>query len=102
MATDKSYLNFRCPNDLIEAIDSIGKERYPTEVTGKTPLGYERTKTVIDLLLAGIEAVGSGSVKLSKPNVKQNPTVVKQDDLQAMEAKLISIIETRVSEALGK
>jgi hypothetical protein len=59
--TDKTMLNFRCPADLLDIIDALGQKRYPSE-TAKH--GCDRTKTLLDILRAGIEALSNGSVVL--------------------------------------
>jgi hypothetical protein len=58
---DKIMLNFRCPADLLDTIDTLGQKRYPSE-TAKH--GCDRTKTLLDILRAGIEALSNGSVVL--------------------------------------
>ena len=70
---DKTMLNFRCPADLLDAIDAIGQERYPSD-TAKH--GCDRTKTLLDIVRAGIEALSDGSVVLpvSDPAVGQRKT----------------------------
>ena len=45
-------LNFRCPPELLEAIDALGVQRYPTDSDN----GYDRTKTLLDIISAGIQA----------------------------------------------
>jgi len=62
---DKTMLNFRCPADLLDAIDAIGQNRYPSE-TAKH--GCDRTKTLLDIVRAGIEALSDGSVVLPVPD----------------------------------
>jgi len=58
---DKTMLNFRCPADLLDVIDALGQKLYPSE-TAKH--GCDRTKTLLDILRAGIEALSNGSVVL--------------------------------------
>jgi hypothetical protein len=60
--TDKTMLNFRCPADLLDVIDALGQKRYPSETSKH---GCDRTKTLLDILRAGIEALSNGSVVLS-------------------------------------
>jgi len=59
--TDKTMLNFRCPADLLDVIDVLGQKRYPSE-TAKH--GCDRTKTLLDILRAGVGALSNGSVVL--------------------------------------
>lgn len=70
---DKTMLNFRCPAELLDAIDAIGQERYPSD-TAKH--GCDRTKTLLDIVRAGIEALSDGSVVLpvSDNSVRQSKT----------------------------
>jgi chromosome segregation ATPase len=55
--TDKTMLNFRCPAELLDAIDTLGQERHPSETTKH---GCDRTKTLLDIVRAGIEALSEG------------------------------------------
>ncbi|MEG4287284.1 hypothetical protein QUB68_29685 [Microcoleus sp. A006_D1] len=66
-------LNFRCPAELLDAIDALGQERYPSE-TAKH--GCDRTKTLLDIVRAGIEALSDGSVvlRVSDNNVRHSKT----------------------------
>ncbi len=63
--TEKMMLNFRCPGELLEAIDAIGQERYPSE---SNKHGCDRTKTLLDIVRAGIEALSDGSIVLQVPD----------------------------------
>jgi len=71
--TEKTMLNFRCPADLLEAIDAIGQERYPSD-TAKH--GCDRTKTLLDIVRAGIEALLNGGTVLQVADL--NKEVVLQ------------------------
>jgi hypothetical protein len=51
---DKIMLNFRCPAELLDIIDALGQDRYSSE-TAKH--GCDRTKTLLDIVRAGIEAL---------------------------------------------
>jgi hypothetical protein len=46
---------------LLDAIDTLGQERHPSETTKH---GCDQTKTLLDILRAGIEALSNGSVVL--------------------------------------
>ena len=73
--SDKIMLNFRCPTEVLEAIDSLGKERYPAN----TKHGCDRSKTLMDIVRAGIEALSDGSVVLPAPTeVRQQPDDVRR------------------------
>ncbi|MEG4280520.1 hypothetical protein QUA62_24050 [Microcoleus sp. MON1_C1] len=58
--TEKKSVTFRCDTDLLEAIDNLGRERYPA----KTPHGYDRSKILMEVLWLNIEALSDGSVVL--------------------------------------
>jgi hypothetical protein len=96
---DKTMLNFRCPAELLDAIDAIGQERYPSD-TAKH--GCDRTKTLLDIVRAGIEALSDGSVVLpvSEVAVRQRKTEgggSKTEDAIDIEARFVAI-----EERLGK
>ncbi|BAZ19072.1 hypothetical protein NIES4071_109570 (plasmid) [Calothrix sp. NIES-4071] len=83
-------LNFRCPEPLLEAIDRIGQEYYPADNDN----GCDRSKTLIDILIAGVEALTNGEVVLQKPGT------VKQDVRQPSEADIKAMVEAAVEEKL--
>jgi hypothetical protein len=70
---DKTMLNFRCPAELLDVIDALGQERYPTP---NNKHGCDRTKTLLDIVRAGIEALSDGSVVLpvSENSVRHSKT----------------------------
>ena len=73
--SDKIMLNFRCPSSVLEAIDELGKEHYPAN----TKHGCDGSKTLMDIVRAGIEALSDGSVVLPAPAfVRQQPDEVRQ------------------------
>ena len=97
--TDKTMLNFRCPADILDAIDAIGRELYPSE-TAKH--GCDRTKTLLDIVQAGIKALSDGGTVLhsSDNDVKQSKTNSvrrKTNDMIDIEARFAAI-----EERLGK
>jgi hypothetical protein len=62
-------LNFRCPEPLLDAIDEFGREHYPAD----NPSGCDRSKTLIDIVTAGIQALTDGTVVLPRPgSVRQS------------------------------
>ena len=89
---DKTMLNFRCPAELLDAIDALGQERYPTQ---NNKHGCDRTKTLLDIVRAGIEALSDGSIVLpvSGNDVRRSKT---EDGLD-IEARFAGI-----EERLGK
>lgn len=82
-------LNFRCPPGLLEAIDALGVQRYPTENDN----GYDRTKTLLDVIEAGIQALSEGSVDIpiSKTERKTDgKTNIDQEEIKgAIRAELV-------------
>jgi chromosome segregation ATPase len=84
-------LTFRCPDEVLEAIDNLGKERYPA---ANTKHGCDRSKTLIDIMRAGIEALSDGSVVLPAPAfVRQQSSYVRQDLSDNLEQRIAEIIE---------
>jgi len=90
--SDKIMLNFRCPTEVLEAIDSLGKERYPAN----TKHGCDRSKTLMDIVRAGIQALSNGSVVLPAPAfVRQRPDEVRQQLFDNWEERITQIIESK-------
>ncbi len=86
MADHRKMLNFRCPLELLEAIDSIGKERYPANNDN----GCDRSKTLLDIIQAGIATLTNGDVVI---DVKQPSKTSKTDlDLEAIEELVKKLI----------
>ena len=90
--TDKTMLNFRCPAELLDAIDTLGQERHPSETTKH---GCDRTKTLLDILRAGVEALSNGSVVL--PTSDNTVRHSKTENVIDIEARFAAI-----EERLGK
>ena len=84
-------LTFRCPGEVLEAIDNLGKERYPAD----TKHGCDRSKTLIDIMRAGIEALNDGSVVLPAPEeVRQQPSDVRHNlSDSVLEARITEIVQ---------
>jgi hypothetical protein len=76
----------------LEAIDNLGKERYPA---ANTKHGCDRSKTLIDIMRAGIEALSDGSVVLPAPAfVRQQPDDVRQSlSDSSLEARITEIVQ---------
>ncbi|MEG3990235.1 hypothetical protein QUA13_24280 [Microcoleus sp. S28C3] len=85
-------LTFRCPDEVLEAIDNLGKERYPAANNNH---GCDRSKTLIDIMRAGIEALSDGSVVLPAPaEVRQQPLDVRQEVSDSLlEARIVEIVQ---------
>lgn len=91
-------LTFRCPDEVLEAIDNLGKERYPA---ANTKHGCDRSKTLIDIMRAGIEALSDGSVVLPAPTeVRQQPSEVRQSLSDSLlEERITEIVERKTEQA---
>jgi hypothetical protein len=90
--SDKIMLNFRCPSSVLEVIDNLGKERYPAN----TKHGCDRSKTLMDIVRAGIEALSNGSVVLPAPaEVRQRSDEVRQQLFDNWEERITQIIESK-------
>ncbi len=95
--SDKIMLNFRCPTEVLEAIDSLGKERYPAN----TKHGCDRSKTLMDIVRAGIQALSDGSVVLPAPAfVRQQPSDVRHNLSDSLLDQRITEIIERKTEPL--
>lgn len=60
-------INFRCPDNLLTAIESYGRENYPIMPNKRGSAGYDQSKTIRDILICGIESLTNGEVKIEKP-----------------------------------
>jgi|SRR6476469_4605965 len=90
--SDKIMLNFRCPTSVLEAINNLGKERYPAN----TKHGCDRSKTLMEIVRAGIEALSDGSVVLPAAiEVRQQPDEVRQKMSDNLEKRITEIIERK-------
>src|SRR6476469_6573579 len=90
--SDKIMLNFRCPTEVLEVIDDLGKERYPAN----TKHGCDRSKTLMDIVRAGIEALSNGSVVLPAPaEVRQSANDVRRFLSANWEERITEIIESK-------
>ena len=90
-------LTFRCPTEVLEVIDNLGKERYPAN----TKHGCDRSKTLMDIVRAGIEALSDGSVVLPAPAfVRQQHSDVRQNLSDCLLDERITDIVERKTELL--
>ena len=99
MTADKTMLNFRCPNDLLEAIDQIGRQRYPADNKN----GCDRSKTLMDIIQAGVQALSDGTVDvpISKTSKTDGKTEWEPQELKAaLEAELIPQFNQLLSDNL--
>jgi hypothetical protein len=66
MAANK-LINFRCPDDLLAAIEVYGREHYPN---GRGNTDFDQSKALRDILISGIESLTNGKVKLEREVIK--------------------------------
>lgn len=100
MTADKTMLNFRCPNDLIEAIDQVGRQRYPADNKN----GCDRSKTLMDIISVGIQALSDGSIEIpvSQTSRTDSKTDSKTDwEPQELKAALRSELMPEFNEMLA-
>jgi hypothetical protein len=91
---DKTMLNFRCPAELLDTIDTLGQELHPSN----SAHGCDRTKTLLDIVRAGIEALSNGTVVLQTSDADdKNVRQRKTEDVIDIEARFAAI-----EERLGK
>ena len=62
MAANK-LINFRCPDDLLAAIEAYGREHYPN---GRGNTDFDQSKALRDILISGLETLTNGDVKIEK------------------------------------
>lgn len=92
-------LTFRCPGEVLEAIDNLGKDRYPAD----TKHGCDRSKTLIDIMRAGIEALNNGAIVLpTVAEAKQQPSDVRQELLDSLEQRMTALKAELRAELLGE
>jgi hypothetical protein len=102
---DKIMLNFRCPAELLDAIDTLGQERHPSETTKH---GCDRTKTLLDIVRAGIELLSDGLAVLPvldeavKRGCKTEDVIDIESRFAAIEQRLGKIEGLRDSSELLK
>lgn len=65
MAANK-LINFRCPDDLLNAIETYGREKYPAVPNKRGSIEYDQSKAIRDILISGLEALTNGEVKIEK------------------------------------
>ncbi len=81
-------LNFRCPEPLLDAIDKIGQEYYPAD----NDSGCDRSKTLIDIVTAGIQALTDGTVILPRPGSVRQPS----------DSEIKAMVEAAIEEKLAQ
>lgn len=97
MASSTS-LTFRCPDEVLEEIDNLGIKRHPSAATKH---GCDRSKTLMDIVRAGIEALSDGAVVLPVPSEpRQQPSEVRQSLSDSLLEERITQIVNSKTEAL--
>jgi hypothetical protein len=71
MAANK-LINFRCPDDLLAALESYGREHYPAPINKRGTVDYDQSKAIRDILISGLETLTNGEVKLEREPVRQS------------------------------
>lgn len=66
MAANK-LINFRCPDDLLAAIEVYGRQHYPN---GRGNTDFDQSKALRDILISGLESLTNGEVKLEREVMK--------------------------------
>ncbi len=86
-------LNFRCPQEMIDAIDNLGQKRYPSSNAN----GCDRSKTLKDIIRAGIQALTDGAVVL-QPVTQSDKTVLQTGlDAQQVKALITEVLQSSTS-----
>lgn len=65
MAANK-LINFRCPDDLLSAIETYGREKYPAAPSKRGSIEYDQSKAIRDILISGLETLTNGEAKIEK------------------------------------
>lgn len=73
-------LNFRCPSDLLGAIDQLGQQRYPVDNNN----GCDRSKTLIDIIAAGIQVLSDGSIEVPVSKTSKTSTTILPGELKSV------------------
>ncbi len=71
MAANK-LINFRCPDDLLTAIESYGRKHYPAALNNRGNTDFDQSKALRDILISGLETLTNGEVKLEREPVRQS------------------------------
>ncbi|MCF3578870.1 hypothetical protein [Planktothrix agardhii] len=71
MAANK-LINFRCPDDLLTAIEAYGRQHYPSAPNGRGNVDFDQSKALRDILISGLETLTNGEVKLEREPVRQS------------------------------
>jgi hypothetical protein len=111
MAANK-LINFRCPDDLLNAIEAYGRKHYPTTPNNRGNVDFDQSKALRDILTSGVESLTNGEVKIERKVEKPKSNYVELLDriakLEAqqahpdIEARLEARLEAMESALSGK
>ena len=92
MSKTTTTISFRCPPDILDQIDSIGREHFPKIDNSKTNSGCDRSKAIFAIIQAGIAALTDGEVPVfqSKTDKENSKTGITLDEVKGLVKKLIS------------
>lgn len=92
MSKTTTTISFRCPPDILDQIDSIGREHFPKIDNSKTNSGCDRSKAIFAIIQAGIAALTDGEVPVfqSKTDKENSKTGITLDEVEGLVKKLIS------------
>jgi len=92
-------LNFRCPDDLLLAIDALGQKRYPANNSN----GCDRSKTLLDIVRAGLQSLSDGSIEIpvSKTSKTNSKTLDSTELLTVLRSQLLTDIDQLVSDRIA-
>jgi hypothetical protein len=79
-------VTFRCPDDLLSEIDEFGQQNYPAN----TESGCDRSKTLIFILQAGLQALSEGSVEVTSKTCQTSKTIEPSEFKLALRDELLS------------
>jgi hypothetical protein len=92
MAALTTTLSFRCPPAILDAIDKIGREYFPSDKSS----GCDRSKALFLIIQTGINALTDGAVDLPGNKAVRHPGRLTNDDILNIE----SLIESKIKQQL--
>ena len=92
MSKTTTTISFRCPPDILEQIDAIGREHFPKLDNSKTNSGCDRSKAIFAIIQAGIAALTDGEVQViqSKTGKENSKTDINLDEVESLVKKLLA------------
>lgn len=97
MAANK-LINFRCPDELLDAIGKYGRDNYPTAPNKRGTIDYDQSKAIKDILVAGIKSLAGVEIELEP--VKSKPESQDMTELLDRIAKLESALDRNIEARL--